>query len=63
MYLHNAFESQSHSVDLQGFYDRLARAFEFYETKRQSQDIQYYGLATWLSFRAKQDEDKIYLNL
>ena len=34
MYLHNAYESQSHSIDLKTFHDRLSRAFEFYETKR-----------------------------
>jgi aryl-alcohol dehydrogenase-like predicted oxidoreductase len=33
MYLHNAYESQSHVLpDLDAFYDRLAKAFEFYET-------------------------------
>jgi len=33
MYLHNAYESQSHVLpDLDSFYDRLAKAFEFYET-------------------------------
>ena len=64
MYLHNAFESQSHVVkDLDHFYDRLAKAFEFYETAREAGSIQYYGMATWLCFRAKQEEEKIYLNL
>jgi diketogulonate reductase-like aldo/keto reductase len=64
MYLHNAYESQSHVlVDLDAFYDRLAKAFEFYEAKRQEGDIQYYGMATWLCFRAKLEEEKIYLNL
>lgn len=45
------------------FFDRLARAFEFYESKRSAKDIQFYGMATWLCFRAKQDEEKIHLNL
>lgn len=43
--------------------DKLARAFEFYESKRTSGDIQFYGMATWLCFRAKTDEEGIYLNL
>jgi hypothetical protein len=42
--------------------DKLAKAFEFYESKRESGDIQYYGMATWLCFRAKLEEENIYLN-
>mmetsp|Transcript_16556 Transcript_16556/g.28162 ORF Transcript_16556/g.28162 Transcript_16556/m.28162 type:complete len:326 (+) Transcript_16556:177-1154(+) len=64
MYLHNAYESQANFLgDDQVFMDKLARAFEFYEGKRDSGDIQYYGMATWLCFRAKEEEEKIYLNL
>jgi len=65
MYLHNAYEQWA--AHLEGddvkFYDKLAKAFEFYESKRSTKEINYYGMATWLSFRAKPDEDKIYLNL
>ena len=64
MYLHNAYEYQSHytaSDDV--FFSKLAKAFEFYESKRLSGDVQFYGMATWLCFRAKPEEDKIYLNL
>lgn len=43
--------------------DKLAKVFEFYESKRMAGDIQYYGMATWLCFRAKQEEEGIYLNL
>ena len=43
--------------------DKLAKAFEFYESKRQSGDIQFYGMATWLCFRAKEEETNIYLSL
>jgi len=49
--------------DHQKFYDKLAKAFEFYESKVETNEIQNYGMATWLCFRAKPDEDKIYLNL
>jgi len=64
MYLHNAYESQSHfSKTDQEFFDKLAKAFEFYEGKRATKDIQYYGMATWLCFRAKPEEEKIHLNL
>lgn len=65
MYLHNVFEQQSHfEKDHElTFMDQLARAFEFYEGKRQAGDIQFYGMATWLCFRAKTEEEGIYLNL
>ena len=43
--------------------DKLAKAFEFYESKRQTGDIQFYGMATWLCFRAKEEETNIYLSL
>jgi len=64
MYLHNAYESWSHFLpDLDTFYEKLSKTFEFYESKRASGDIQYYGMASWLCFRAKTEEEKIYLNL
>ncbi len=67
MYLHNSFEQQSHFDSSeeggQKYMDKLAKAFEFYESKRTSGDIQYYGMATWLCFRAKLEEEGIYLNL
>lgn len=43
--------------------DKLKLAFEFLETKRQEGQLSYYGMATWLCFRAKPEEEKIYLNL
>jgi hypothetical protein len=64
MYLHNAFEQQAASLSsTEVFMDKLRDAFEFYEGKRQQKQLQYYGMATWLCFRAKPEEDKIYLNL
>ena len=63
MYLHNAYESQSHFMTDEQFFDRLAKAFEFYESKRSENDIKFYGMASWLCFRAKPDEEKIHLNL
>jgi len=67
MYLHNSFEQQSHfekEQDVSTLYmDKLAKAFEFYEGKRQEGEIGYYGMATWLCFRAKTEEEGIYLNL
>ena len=62
MYLHNSFESQAHYVSGEVYFDRLAKAFEFYEQRRQAGDIKFYGMATWLCFRAKPDEENIYLN-
>ena len=73
MYLHNAYESQALVMQSkEEFFDKLKvrklwlsiqRAFEFFETKIQSGELQYYGMATWLCFRAKPEEDGIYLNL
>ena len=64
MYLHNAFEQQSHFLETnEQFMQKLAKAFEFYEERRLMGDIQFYGMATWLCFRAKPEEEKIYLNL
>ena len=63
MYLHNTFESQSHFCEESEYMDKLKRAFEFLESKRQEQKLSYYGMATWLCFRAKPEEEKIYLNL
>lgn len=45
------------------FFDKLKTCFEFYESKIQANQLKNYGLATWLCFRAKPDEEKIYLNL
>lgn len=64
MYLHNAYEAQSVALgDDNVFFDRLKKAFEFYEKKIQEGHLKQYGLATWLCFRAKPEEEKIYLNL
>jgi hypothetical protein len=62
MYLQNSYESQAHFVSDDVYFDKLAKAFEFYEKKRTTKDIQYYGMSTWLCFRAKPEEEKIYLN-
>lgn len=75
MYLHNAYESWSLTVKSnEEFFDKLKvsinftnnikqQAFEFFESKIQSKELQYYGMATWLCFRAKPEEEKIYLSL
>ena len=63
MYLQNSYESQAHFLPSDAdYFDRLAKAFEFYESQRQQGSIQYYGMSTWLCFRAKPEEEKIYLN-
>jgi hypothetical protein len=36
--------------------------FELYEKKREKGVLGWYGMSTWLCFRAKPEEDKIYLN-
>jgi hypothetical protein len=45
------------------YMDKLAKAFEFCEASVQKNKIRTYGLATWLCFRAKQEESNLYLNL
>lgn len=62
MYLQNVYEQQAHFCSDTEFMDKLAKAFQFYEERRQAGDIQYYGMATWLCFRAKPEEERIYLN-
>lgn len=64
MYIHNAYESQGVVLGSNDkFFERLKSTFEFYEKKRLDGQLSYYGMATWLCFRAKPEEDKIYLNL
>ena len=63
MYLHNAYESHGTRCTENEFFDRLARAFEFMESKREQQKLVNYGMATWLCFRAKSSEEKVYLSL
>lgn len=62
-YLHNAYEMQGPHMTDNVFYDKLAAAFEFLEGQVDKGTIRNYGLATWLCFRAKPNEEKIYLNL
>lgn len=45
------------------FYTRLSRAFEFYESMVQKGKIQRYGMASWVCFRARQDEERLHLPL
>jgi len=62
-YLQNAYEMQGpHNTD-NVVMDRFAAAFEFLESAVEEGKIKNYGLATWLCFRAKSSEEKIYLNL
>lgn len=42
------------------YYERLAKAFEFYEEQRVKGTIKEYGMATWTSLRAKPSEKNIY---
>jgi len=63
MYLHNAAESQLAEVGRDVFMNRLAKAFEFYETARRDGKIRFYGLATWNCFRVDKHYEDEYLNL
>jgi aryl-alcohol dehydrogenase-like predicted oxidoreductase len=62
LYLHNAAESQIPIVGRQEFLKRLEEAFRFFEKSRHEGKIEFYGMATWTSFRNQQsDEDHLEL--
>jgi hypothetical protein len=62
-YLHNAYEMQGPNNTDNIVMDRFASAFEFLESAVQDGKIKNYGMATWLWFRSKPSEEKIYLSL
>lgn len=62
-YLHNAYEMQGPNNTDNVVMDRFASAFEFLESAVQNWKIKNYGMATWICFRAKPTEEKIYLSL
>jgi len=45
------------------YFERLSKAFEFCEQSIRDGKIKSYGLASWICFRAKKEEEKIYLSL
>jgi aryl-alcohol dehydrogenase-like predicted oxidoreductase len=51
LYLHNSAESWLEELGYRRFIERLGDVFTFYEKERKEGRIQYYGLATWSSFR------------
>lgn len=48
---------------MEEFMKKLGKAFEFLEQKRSEGKIKNYGMASFVCFRAKQNEDKLHLNL
>lgn len=50
-YLHNAAEEQLSQININEFYDQLLDVFIFFEKMRDIRKIQWYGMATWDSFR------------
>jgi aryl-alcohol dehydrogenase-like predicted oxidoreductase len=62
IYLHNAAEGQLQDITKDEFTKKLGRVFEFYETKRRSGNIRYYGMATWDCFRVPQEHPQ-YLSI
>eukprot|EP00744_Colponema_vietnamica_P025789 GILI01038045.1.p1 GENE.GILI01038045.1~~GILI01038045.1.p1 ORF type:complete len:423 (+),score=100.24 GILI01038045.1:57-1271(+) len=63
-YLYNTAQSQLPLIDRQQYFARLSKAFEFCEKKRQEGRIKYYGMASWMCFRADPDnEDQKFLHL
>jgi aryl-alcohol dehydrogenase-like predicted oxidoreductase len=63
LYIHNSAESQMPLLGEKEYFRRLAKAFEFLEEKIQQNKIRSYGLATWVCFRAKPEEEKLHLSL
>ncbi|MDE1862430.1 MAG: aldo/keto reductase [Thaumarchaeota archaeon] len=51
MYIHNSAEGQLQDITRDEFMERLERVFEFYEDRRKSGKLRYYGMATWDCFR------------
>ena len=62
MYLHNPVEGQIMDATKEEFIKNLKNVFEFYESKRLENKIQFYGLATWECFRVSKDHPQ-YLSL
>jgi len=62
IYLHNAVEGQLNDISKDQFLSNLKDVFEFYEKKRNDEEIRFYGLATWECFRVKNDNPQ-YLSL
>lgn len=63
LYIHNSAESQMALLGEKEYLKRLAASFEFFEKKIQEKKIKSYGLASWVCFRAKTDEEKLHLSL
>jgi aryl-alcohol dehydrogenase-like predicted oxidoreductase len=63
LYLHNTAEAQMPMIGEEKYLKRLASAFEFCETQRQSGKIANYGLASWICFRSPASEKEIHLSL
>ena len=63
MYLHNAAESQMPLVGEEKFYDKLAKAFEVFETAISDNKIRAYGMATWICLRSPPEEKDIHMSI
>jgi aryl-alcohol dehydrogenase-like predicted oxidoreductase len=63
LYLHNVAETRLALLKKPKVFDELKRAFEYLEILREENKIRFYGLATWNCFRAKIEEEGIYLSL
>jgi aryl-alcohol dehydrogenase-like predicted oxidoreductase len=62
IYIHNSFESWYNVVDRSTYHEMLSRVFQLYEDFRQRGKINFYGMATWNCFTAKENS-KGYLSL
>ncbi|CAG9314966.1 unnamed protein product [Blepharisma stoltei] len=63
LYIHNAAESQLPLIHEEKFLERLAKAFEFCEKKRQDGKIVSYGMASWICFRSPPTEKDLHVSL
>lgn len=61
-YINNFAEAQLQKIGKDRFYEKLHRVFEFCEKSRSEKKIQFYGLASWQSFRLA-PSNPLHLNL
>lgn len=63
MYLHNSAEAQLPLIGEEKYWERLGKAFEFFESARSEKKIGNYGMASWICFRSPVLEKELHVSL